>query len=296
MGLSHILVVDDEPLNLILIEEYLEGLDVRLSFAKNGREAWDLLTAEPDGFDVVLLDRMMPKMTGMEVMERMSGHPVLKNCPVIMQTAMASQSEKSAGIKAGAYYYLTKPFDGATLISIVKSALDDLQKYKSLQTELADRTETIRNIRQATFKFGTLQEAHDLALMIAGFCSSSPKILMGLSEILINAVEHGNLEIGYDEKTVLNNEGRWEQEIENRLQQDKYKYKEATLTFSSDETGYHITIRDDGQGFVWGDYLTISPKRVTDNHGRGIAMAVGLGFNKIEYHGCGNEVYLFIAR
>lgn len=295
MDLPHILVVDDEPINLAIVEEYLEGIDARVSFANDGGEAWTILDANPDDFSVILLDRMMPVMTGMEVLEKISAHPVLKKCPVIMQTAMASDNEVSEGIRAGAYYYLTKPFEADVLRAIVNAAIKYQRNNQLLQIELDSIARPIANMRQAEFGFRTLQEARDLATLIASTCQEPKKIIMGLSEILINAIEHGNLEITYDEKTMLNNENRWEQEVENRLQQEEYKDREANLKFSSNELGYHIIIKDQGAGFIWDDYLTVTPERATDNHGRGIALAAGHSFDKIEYLGCGNEVYLFIA-
>ncbi len=295
MDLPHILVVDDEPINLAIISEYLKSLDVRVSLANDGGEAWELLDTNPDDFDVVLLDRMMPVMTGMEVLEKVSNHPTLKKCPVIMQTAMAEESEVLEGINAGAYYYLTKPFEKEKLISIVNAALRDRESSRALQVDLDASARATTNTHHAEFSFRTLQEARDLAALVTQMCQNSKVNIMALSELFINAVEHGNLEITYDEKTLLNNDGRWEQEVENRLQQEQYKDREVIVVFTCDESGCHITIKDEGRGFIWQHYLTISPERVTDNHGRGIALAADSGFDKIEYRGCGNEVYLFMA-
>ena len=295
MDLAHILVVDDEPLYLDLIGEYLAEIEAEISFANDGEDAWALLKSDPNKLEVILLDRKVPGITGMDVLKNISNHPDLKECPVIMLTAMSTEHEISEGISAGAYYYLTKPFKAGTLLSIVKSAINTRRNKQILQTELDELSRPITNIHQAEFGFRTLQEARDLAAFIAQMCHDSKKIIMGLSELFINAVEHGNLEITYDDKTRLNNEGRWEQEVENRLQQDKYQDREVTVVFTTDESGHHITIKDEGAGFFWDNYLTISLERVTDNHGRGIALAAKSGFDKIEYRGCGNEVYLFIA-
>lgn len=293
-NLPHILVVDDESINLSVIEEYLEEIECRSSFANDGQEAWELLEANPTDFDVIVLDRMMPRMTGMELLEKINENPILRHCPVIMQTAMAAKKEVMEGIEAGSYYYLTKPFEGEMLISIVKAAINDRNQYKELQSELDQSTRPLKKMFRAEFGFKSLQEARDLALFIANACFDAQKVVMGLSEILINAIEHGNLGISYDEKTVLVDDGRWEQEVENRLQQDNYRNKQALLIFNRDESGCHIVVKDQGQGFEWDNYLTISPERATHNHGRGIAMAVMLGFSKVEYRGCGNEVYLFL--
>ncbi len=293
--LPHILVVDDEPINLVVIKEFLSVISCRMTLADDGQEALDILEANPEDFDLILLDRMMPKLNGMEVLEKMSHHPILQHCPVILQTAMAAKKEIIEGINAGAFYYLTKPFEGDMLVSIVRAAIADRQQSKFLQSEIEKSTRPLKCLRQAEIAFQTLQDARDLALFIANTCPEPQSLVMGLSEIFINAIEHGNLAISYDEKTLLNNEGRWEQEVEARIQQDAYKGKQAVINFNRDKSGCHIVVKDEGDGFNWDEYLTISPERATDNHGRGIALAIMMGFDKVEYRGCGNEVYLFVS-
>ncbi|MCB1917743.1 MAG: response regulator, partial [Rhodocyclaceae bacterium] len=121
----HILVVDDEPFNREILAEVLDDPAYRISVAEDGGQAWDRLTADGESFDLVLLDRMMPGMDGLEVLRRMKDTPRLRDLPVIMQTAAASPDQVREGIAAGAYYYLTKPFELETLLTIVRAALDD---------------------------------------------------------------------------------------------------------------------------------------------------------------------------
>lgn len=292
--LPHILVVDDEAINIELIKEHLSEIDYRVSLARDGQEAINMLEANPEDFDVILLDRKLPKLNGMEVMERISANPILKRCPVILQTSMTSKNEIIEGMNAGAFYYLAKPFEGDMLLSIVNAALRDRTNQQALREEIEKSTRPLKNLRHAEFKFQSLDDVHDLALFIANTCPHPQRIVIALSEILINAVEHGNLGIGYDEKTTLNNEGRWRQEVERRLQLDENKNKYGTLIFTRDESGCHIVVKDEGDGFEWENYINMSADRATDNHGRGIAMAAMLGFDKVEYRGCSNEVALFV--
>lgn len=293
-SLPHILIVDDEELNLLLIKEFLASVECRISIAHDGQEALDLLLANPSDFDVILLDRMMPNIDGIGVLVEIKQHSILKYCPVIMQTGMALSAEIMEGMAAGAYYYLTKPFDGDMLLSIIKAALRDRDTYVSLKEELNQFIRPIWTMRNGTFAFSNLEEVRELALLIAQTCPDPEKAILGLSEILINAIEHGNLAIGYDKKTQLINDGKWEEEVQHRLTLDNYKNKEAILSFKKDRAGIHITVKDEGIGFDWKQYLTITPDRANHSHGRGIAIAATVCFNKLEYRGNGNEVYLLI--
>lgn len=291
---AHILIVDDEPHNLEIITEYLEEGNYRLSTADNGALAWQMLEAEPQSFDVVLLDRMMPEMTGMEVLAKIKEHPVLSHCPVILQTARAATEDIIEGMQAGAYYYLTKPFEERMLLSVVETAVRDRLQYKELQYQLEEKNKALRLINSACFSFQSLDQARSLASLVANACPEPSKIVMGLSELLINAVEHGNLGISYDDKSLFNEQGTWLEEVEKRLQQEVNKNKFATLEFQRSNDEIKIIVKDQGSGFDWQPYLQMSADRVMDNHGRGIAMAGMISFSRVEYQGKGNEVQAFV--
>jgi CheY-like chemotaxis protein/anti-sigma regulatory factor (Ser/Thr protein kinase) len=290
-----VLVVDDEEFNLEIIGEYLEDYHYDLHTAADGAEAWEMLEAAPESFDVILLDRMMPNMDGMEVLARVKAHPLLQSVPVIMQTAAAAKQDVIDGLRAGAYYYLTKPFDEEVLQSIVQTALEDHQRYTSLREQIRSGTQVLGLLKDAHFRLQSVDEARNLAAFLANACPEPEKVVTGLSELLLNAVEHGNLGITYAEKTVLNREGRWLEEVNQRLQLTEHQHKRVDVHFNNDGHLIRIRICDQGEGFDWEQYLEIDPARVYDNHGRGIAMARMLSFDNLEYLGCGNEVEVSIA-
>ncbi len=284
-----ILIVDDEKVHLQIITEHLKNAAYQVITAESGAQAWSILENSPENIDLVLLDRMMPGMNGLQILSMMKQHPILKHIPVILQTAI-SDPDVIEGIQAGAFYYLTKPFDDELLLSVIKTALDEHGAYVSLRDELNKTNCTLSLMESGTFHFRTLEEMQDLALLISKACPKSEQILSGLSEIMINAIEHGNLEIGYDEKSALINSGNWQEEIERRLSMANNLNKIAFLNFQHKDDHINITITDMGNGFDWQDYLEISINRIADNHGRGIAMAKVLSFDAIEYHGNGNTV------
>ncbi len=286
----HILVVDDEVLNLEIISEYLSEHDYQVSTAEDGTHAWEMLENSPDQFDVILLDRMMPQMNGMEVLEKIKQHPTLQHCPVIFQTAKASATDIAEGMNAGAYYYLTKPFEEEVLLSVTQTAVNDRLRFKEIQQNLEETNLTLGLLKSANFEFKTLEEARSIASLISNACPEPASIVMGLSELMINAIEHGNLGITYKEKSILNSNGNWEEEVNQRLLSSENNHKLATLQFRRYVDAIEITVIDQGQGFDWKTYMDFDPERVMDNHGRGIAVANNLCFTSVEYIGIGNEV------
>ena len=298
MDLPVILVVDDEPLNLDIIEEFLtgKGQPYTVETACDGIEAMEKLEADPAKYDTVLLDRMMPRMSGMEVLAKMSVHPELKYIPVILQTAKVSKEDILEGLKAGAYYYLTKPFTSEMLHSVVSTAVKDRSYNKELLASLNVTKLSVKLLKNATFEFHSLEDVRSISSLVACACDDAEKVAMGLSELMINAIEHGNLHIGYDEKSLLRKQDRWEAEISERLNLSENKEKFALLDVVSSADEVMYTITDQGNGFEWDDFLEFDTARVMDNHGRGIAMANNLYFSKLEYLGKGNIVTVTVNR
>ena len=298
MDSAVILVVDDEPLNLDIIEEYLtgKGQPYMVETASDGVEAMEKLEADPNKYDVILLDRMMPRMSGMEVLEKLSAHTELKYIPVILQTAKVSKDDILEGLKAGAYYYLTKPFTSAILHSVVKTAVKDRSYNKALLASLKVTKSSVKLLKNANFQFRSLEDVRAISSLVACACDEAEKVAMGLSELMINAVEHGNLHIGYDEKSDLRKDDLWESEVAKRLEFPENKDKYATIEVINNLDSVTYTVIDQGNGFVWNNFLEFDTDRIMDNHGRGIAMANKLYFSNLEYQGNGNIVTVKVKK
>jgi hypothetical protein len=160
---------------------------------------------------------------------------------------------------------------------------------------------------QGHFSLRGLAEAYAIARFISRACPNPRLSLVGITELLLNAIEHGNLGISYEEKTQLQKDNNWIPEIERRLSlaENQNKYVDVNVERKEKEQELHIRIVDQGSGFDWRQFLepdevkdetkqasnqeTVKPSR-TSTHGRGIPMARGLAFSRLEYFGKGNEV------
>jgi hypothetical protein len=139
--------------------------------------------------------------------------------------------------------------------------------------------------------FRTIDEVHALAKsLITAICPDHPHVVAGLVELMINAVEHGNLGITYGEKTELNQAEQWDAEIEKRLNLPENQKKSANIHWERNSEEVVFTICDQGDGFEWHIYMDAEQKRIHDLHGRGITMARAMSFTHLEYQGCGNIV------
>ncbi len=150
------------------------------------------------------------------------------------------------------------------------------------------------NSPSISFKFRTLEDVQIISEQVSNLCPHPSQAILGIIEMMLNAVEHGNLGIEYFEKTKLMFENNWHKEIEKRLKMPQNLDKFATISLDKTKTQTIITIKDQGNGFDWKNYLDISPERMADPNGKGIAIS-RMSFNEIKYNDCGNEVVCFIG-
>jgi CheY-like chemotaxis protein/anti-sigma regulatory factor (Ser/Thr protein kinase) len=285
-----ILAVDDNPTSLRLLEAMLERNKFNVRTAVNGKEAMAILNKFHDKIDIILLDRMMPEMNGIEVCNAMKADEKLRDIPIIMQTAANHPEEISEGIAAGVFYYLTKPLIPKMLLSVVDAAAKQVRCHKQLRLEMKRRKISFGLVQILKCTFQTLDEAEGLSVFLANYFDDPGRTLTGISELLVNAVEHGNLGISYETKSKLVAENRWQDEISKRLADPQYADRRVTVIFERKEKACYIQITDEGNGFDWKQYMEVDPSRATHNHGRGIAMANMLCFSKLVYNKKGNQV------
>lgn len=289
-----ILVVEDEPDNAELIELHLDGLGYKTTVVCDGESAISLLKQAPDSWSVVLLDRLIPGINGLDVAMYIRDEPALQHLPVVMQTACASFGQIQEGIEAGVFHYLTKPFSGSMLRTVVQSALELRQKYVRLQEETYALDRALTLMESGCFRLKTLVEGQLLSSKLAKQFQRSGEIALGLNELITNAIEHGNLGISFHEKTELVESGQWMQEIERRLQLPEYRERSVELSIEKRIDRTYISIKDEGDGFDWRSYMDMSMSRVGMSHGRGIAIANMKCFDDIQFLGEGNEVQVEI--
>jgi DNA-binding response OmpR family regulator len=285
-----ILVVDDEPMNLEIIGDVLDDPSFIVSNAANGEIAWQAMLAAESPPQLLVLDRMMPVLDGIELLKRIKAEPRFTDIPVIMQSAASSSSDIAEGVAAGAWYYLPKPYAPRDLLTIVRAALEEVAEREAANLVVRNRRSVLDLLDVAEFEFHTLKEAADLAYSLAGLCPDPVSAAIGLSELMVNAVEHGNLRIAYAEKSEMRRNEVWEQEVEVRLSDPVLGARRARVVFRRMPEQLTFTISDEGEGFDWRSYLEFAPERAFDPNGRGIAMARLASFASLDYRGCGNIV------
>ena len=121
MSKAKVLIADDEPFNVEVLEQALDETDYQIITAANGQEAWEKIQSEQP--DLILLDLMMPIMDGFAVLAKVKEDSMLRDIPIIIVSAEQDSKSVVKGIKQGAEDYLTKPINTAQFVQKVKEYL-----------------------------------------------------------------------------------------------------------------------------------------------------------------------------
>ncbi|MEI7456023.1 MAG: response regulator [Nitrosomonadales bacterium] len=283
--MANILVVDDDEFLRCLTSDALAAAGYSVDTAEDGQVAWERLDAAPALYDLILLDRNMPRLDGLGLLQRIRSDERYTHLPVIMLTGVDAQQDFLVGLAAGAAYYLSKPVTEEILNLVVKTALEESCANGALQSMIG---QAVDQLAREVFTCRTLSEARMLALKLAEASGDPLRTLRGYSELLVNAVEHGNLAISYAEKNQLLHQDRWSEEIEARLLRAPYADRQVQVELVKTDAACVVTITDQGDGFDWQAYLEFSAERIFDLNGRGIAISKATSFDRLEYLGCGN--------
>ena len=127
---TQILVVDDNSQNLELLVAYLESLSCRITAAADGLEALEKIQADQP--DLIVLDVMMPRMSGFEVCRKLKSDPKTRDIPILMVTALTEMGDIERGVDSGTDDFISKPVNRLELLTRVKSLL----RVRHLKNEL----------------------------------------------------------------------------------------------------------------------------------------------------------------
>ena len=290
---KHVLVVDDDDINLMILIKGVQEAGYKATPFSSGDEAWAYLQKNPTACHLALLDKMMPGMSGLDLLKRIKADESMQHMPVILQTGDVGVAQMREGLEAGAYYYLTKPFHPEIMIAILNAACKDADMRAQLSEGKEQPTgNPFKLLVEGEFVFTNHLEARELSKAISRLSKNPVKIAEGIYELLANAVEHGNFSIGYDRKRNWMMACTWDKELEGWAAHKDYSDRRAHLHFSRTEDDMRLIIRDEGKGFDWRAYTANDSEllKLNEPNGRGIVRAM-TNLAKVQYMGAGNEVF-----
>lgn len=289
-----VLVLDDDEINLMILNKGVVDAGYAVRAFSTGQEALDYLRAHPAEVDIALIDKMMPGMSGIELLQHIKADASLKHIPVIIQTGDAGVEQMREGIACGAYYYLTKPFHPEILTALLRAACNECSIREELFKQIEDNASIITLLQQGDFVLKTHDEARRICAILSQAAVYPEFVIVGLMELLSNAIEHGNLAIGYERKRECMMNGSWQQELDLRAQNPEYADRLVSLHFERTRSGLYLIINDQGAGFDWrclADHTALL--RLNEATGRGLAKMMVM-LDNVQFIGNGSEVHCSI--
>ncbi|HEY9803490.1 MAG TPA: response regulator [Leptolyngbyaceae cyanobacterium] len=166
----HILLVDDNPNNLKVLSEAIQGYGWKALMATDGESAIE--QTEYANPDLILLDVMMPGIDGFETCRRLKVNPITENIPVIFMTALTEAKDKVKGLEMGAVDYITKPFQQEEVIARLKLHLKISHLTRTLeesvQKRTAELTQSLQQLKQTQLQLIQSEKMSILGQLVAG--------------------------------------------------------------------------------------------------------------------------------
>lgn len=290
-----VLAVADDRIARMLLTRAIMAMGNTAHAAATGAEAIGLLQEKGRTLDAIIIDYALADYSALSLVKRIKADPTLFAVPVIMLTADGDAAQVQRAVDAGVFYSLTKSTADSLLGSVLAAALRERAQRRATMAELSRRDAAGKQIRTCTLSLKTLHEAQDVAVFLATCFPQPDKVVTGLIELLMNAIEHGNLGIGFEEKGRLLAEKRWLTEVDARLAMPQHSAKTVDVIYQHKDDGWYVQITDKGEGFNWKKFWHIDPARAGEGHGRGIARARLTSFDKVAYNEAGNQVTAMVS-
>lgn len=286
---KYILVVDDDPTMQMVLQGMIEKAGFKPVIAENGERALQFIEIGGANISVVLLDRHMPDMDGFEVVEKIKSLHSKHSIPVIMQSGSKTPEDIKSAIDAGIFYYLTKPFKIEALQNALHFAIDQAVLLSILDDRIEHGYTPFSLIKTASFEFRTREEARKMAILLSALFPGPYRVFPGLLSLLMNAVEHGKLGIGYQEKSAMIDRVSFQNEVDALEQKSENRDNIIEVQFIHKNDRFSVRITDKGAGFDWKAWVTFKDEHSSSTHGYGILKALG-SFDEVKYNTSGSQV------
>jgi YesN/AraC family two-component response regulator len=288
--MKKILIIDDEKpvrevLNIALTEE-----GYSLFIAANGNQGLQIFKKEEP--DIVITDVMMPEMDGIEVTKKLKD--VSDKVDVVVMSGFGTEELVIEALRAGASNYIKKPIAFDELFKIIDTIIFKRETRKRIEVAkdivVKEQKEIIigNNVSEV---WGIVNQI--LFNIHSGISHNTIEgISIGLYEIIINAIEHGNLDISYEDKSRALQDNVYQKLLSDRKIKADHQKKKVFINCRYKRDEIVVEVQDQGNGFDLKNLPDLKdPEAIISDHGRGILLA-SLFFDEVNFREPGNCVEL----
>jgi CheY-like chemotaxis protein/anti-sigma regulatory factor (Ser/Thr protein kinase) len=288
--MARVLIVEDSPTQAQHLQFLLEDAGYQVDTAANGRDAIDIMERDPP--DIIVTDLEMPKMNGIQLVETVRER--FSDIPVVLMTAFGSEEVAALALQKGASSYVPKRY-------LIQDILPTLANLLVLAQTIRHSQRVLEIMTKAEYEF-VLNSDRALIPPLIGFleemvqhmalCDKTGliRVCVALREALVNAIDHGNLEVESETREEAN--GSYMHLIEERRRAEPYRNRRVYVSAKITPMKAEFVIRDEGRGF---DPASLPDPRDPANleklSGRGLLL-IRTFMDQVYHNEAGNEITL----
>jgi DNA-binding response OmpR family regulator len=294
---GHLLLIGPDGAAQGKLEEQLRRLGFRVTPLRQAQETLTLVELAPTA-DAIVLDWRSGCDKDRAFAKSLAKAAAQGQIPVLTLAADCRANDVRLAAEAGLPLHVSMPCP----LSKLKAALTAMiarphpaAERASSGTDLEDAVSLLENCK---FRFRTPEDIEKLVPLLARLFPHPGRTAAGIAELMLNAIEHGNLEIGHERKADWVARGIYRAELAKRLATPPFSARWAEVSITKREDGVMIVIMDQGCGFCWQNLVASEPSRsgaIIDPSGRGIATAREVSFDRLRFNHQGNQVTAFVS-
>ena len=295
----HVLLIDDDEAVLEMVGEALTHYGMKVHSHTDGERALRMLS-EPGAppFDLVISDINMEGLDGFDVIHRVkAAHADL---PVVLMTGQASLEYAIRAMRMGAVNLFQKPL---TMRELVKSVFHLVETHRDYRLAQAGLLGLVKEYRHFSFRSDEVDIPSVVRhltdrLVPMGFATRNnvDVLAMAFHEALVNALEHGNLELDSNLKAdLLRDKDPYQESLEQRLADPGFAARRLDVTAEATPDRFEVTIRDEGPGFDVAEALRTSEETLTRQCGRGLPL-IRMIMDEVRFNATGNQIWMLLKK
>ena len=295
----HVLLIDDDESVLEMVGEALTHYGMKVHSNTDGERALRLLQ-DPNAppFDLVISDINMEGLDGFDVIHRVKS--VQSDLPVVLMTGQASLEYAIRAMRMGAVNLFQKPLTMRELVKSVFHLVETHRDYRLAQAGLKGLVQEHRHFSFRSDEVDIPSVVKHLTdrLVPMGFATSNnvDVLAMAFHEALVNALEHGNLELDSNMKgDLLREKDPYQEHLEQRLTDPVFAARRVEVIVDCTPERFEVSVRDEGPGFDVAEALRTPEETLTRQCGRGLPL-IRMIMDEVRFNSTGNQIWMVLKK
>jgi DNA-binding response OmpR family regulator len=295
---GHLLLISPDGTARGKLEEQLRRLGFTVTLLQQAPETLALVQTAAHACDAIVLDWRSGCDKDRSFAEALAKTAANAQIPVLTLAADCRADDVRLAAEAGLPQHLSMPCQLSKLKAVLMTMLARPHAAAGHASAPINLEDAVSLLEHCKFRFRTPEDVEKLVPLLARLFPHPDRTATGIAELMLNAIEHGNLEIGHERKADWVAQGIYQGELAKRLATPPFSERWAEVIITKRDDGVMIVILDQGCGFCWQNFVANEPAptgAIAEPNGHGIAMAKDVSFDQLRFNHQGNQVTAFVS-